>query len=444
MSAVQLFRRFSAVLALACLLFAAGCTDDSFFSYNGDANSGNFSTTVFLGDSYTAGFMNGSLCDKFQPNSWPALVAKQAGFTINQPLVASPGAPNYYTLALGSYTVPTNFGAFDNTYTNAVTQVTGTTTGRDSATLVPTNLAVPGATVSDIVNTKPVANPTTTQQLLTSYVLGAPLSGKSQMNQAIAQNPTTIIIWAGVDDALLADTGNNGAASVGSAAMPNPSTFLTNYTNLLTAITSVSNAHIILLNVPDVTQLPYMTSGASLSTSLGTTAFNKLGMASGDLINATGAALIPSVIGGSKAASVLTPYIMKAADVVTVQNNIGPSSSIGSSNTVSYNSVINGLASEIGATVVDMNLAFSTWQTTPPTVTISGTTYTPSFGYLGGLFSTDGIHPTATFQAFLANRVIDASNSKMGTSITKLTGANIGVIAAADPLFGPNIGKVAF
>jgi len=431
MPAMLSLRRLAAICAVASLVFAVGCTDDSFFSYNGATNSGNFSTTVFLGDSYTAGVQNGSLCDKFQPNSWPAIVAKQAGFTIAQPLIASPGVAAYTTLATGTYTVPTNFAAFYNSYPTALSTTSGTTTGRDSstATTIPTVLAFNDATLHDIINTKPVTSPSTTKQIAAAYVLGTPLSGQTQMTQAIAENPTTIFLWAGVADAMLADTGNGTVA--GSAAMTGQTSFDNDYTTLLTDITAVNNAHIVILNIPDVTALPFMTKGSDISTAYGSSALTKLGIASGDLVNAVGVKQIPTLLSGPTVMP--SYYVIRAADIATVQTNIS-----------NYNFAITTLAAEIGATVIDMNLAYSTWQTTPPTVTISGTTYTPTFGYLGGLFSTDGIHPTNTFQAIIANRILAALNTKLGTSITTLTGTNIGAIAAADPLFTTNIGKIAF
>src|SRR5580698_5173656 len=61
-------------------------------------NAGNFSNTVFLGDSLTAGFQSGSLLDTLQVNGWAPLVAKQANFNIVQPLIAYPGAPNVLQL----------------------------------------------------------------------------------------------------------------------------------------------------------------------------------------------------------------------------------------------------------------------------------------------------------------------------------------------------------
>ena len=61
-------------------------------------NVGNFSNTVFLGDSLTAGYQSGSLLDTQQVNGWAPVVAKQAGFSIVQPLIAYPGAPNVLQL----------------------------------------------------------------------------------------------------------------------------------------------------------------------------------------------------------------------------------------------------------------------------------------------------------------------------------------------------------
>ena len=55
-------------------------------------NAGNFSNTVFLGDSLTAGYQSGSLLDTQQIHGWAPLVATQANFSIVQPLIAYPGA----------------------------------------------------------------------------------------------------------------------------------------------------------------------------------------------------------------------------------------------------------------------------------------------------------------------------------------------------------------
>jgi hypothetical protein len=67
-------------------------------------------------------------------------------------------------------------------------------------------------------------------------------------------------------------------------------------------------------------------------------------------------------------------------------------------------------------------------------VTING--FTATTAYLGGLFSLDGIHPTNTGYALLANQYIGTINAALKTSITPV---DVTSIASADPLFPPNI-----
>jgi hypothetical protein len=67
-------------------------------------------------------------------------------------------------------------------------------------------------------------------------------------------------------------------------------------------------------------------------------------------------------------------------------------------------------------------------------ITING--YPATTAFLGGLFSLDGIHPTNTGYALIANQYIQAINANLKTSITAV---DVSSIASADPLFGPNI-----
>src|ERR1700757_2101344 len=116
--------RSSILFATALALSLAGCSSGSSnplaaIQTAQAKNAGNFSNTVFLGDSLTAGYQSGSLLDTQQVNGWAPLVARQASFTIVQPLIAYPGAPN--VLQLVSVGPPP-----------IITTATGTTTGRDN------------------------------------------------------------------------------------------------------------------------------------------------------------------------------------------------------------------------------------------------------------------------------------------------------------------------
>src|SRR5271156_3041337 len=130
-------------------------------------NVGNFSNTVFLGDSLTAGFQSGSLLDTTQVHGWAPVLAAQAGFNIVQPLIAYPGAPN--VLQLVSIGPPP-----------VITTAPGTSTGRDNFATQVTDLAVPGALLNDVMNTVPLVNPAPGQQQLNQLVLGFPGLGYGQ------------------------------------------------------------------------------------------------------------------------------------------------------------------------------------------------------------------------------------------------------------------------
>src|SRR3984885_13906216 len=196
------FRRldFAFVAGVACASFT-GCSNGGLDSLQQlqkaqAANVGNFSNTLFLGDSLTAGYQSGSLLDTQQVHGWAPVLAKQAGFNIVQPLIAYPGAPN--VLQLVSIGPPP-----------VITAVSGTMTGRDNFATQVTDLAVPGALLNDVINTVPLVNPAPGQQQLNQLVLGFPGLGYgqalSQLGFAINAQPTTIFFWIGNNDALIAD-----------------------------------------------------------------------------------------------------------------------------------------------------------------------------------------------------------------------------------------------
>lgn len=64
----------------------------------------------------------------------------------------------------------------------------------------------------------------------------------------------------------------------------------------------------------------------------------------------------------------------------------------------------------------------------------------PSFAFLGGFFSLDGLHPTNTGYALLANVFIDRMNAALNT---KIADVDVSAVAAVDPLFPPNLPKSA-
>jgi hypothetical protein len=94
--------------------------------------------------------------------------------------------------------------------------------------------------------------------------------------------------------------------------------------------------------------------------------------------------------------------------------------------------VIAAQAQAAGATLVDINALFK--QVTASGLTING--YTGTATFLGGFFALDGIHPTNTGYAVVANKFIDTMNGAINTKIPDVA---LGPVAAADPFWPPNL-----
>jgi lysophospholipase L1-like esterase len=375
-----------------------------------------FTTTVVIGDSLSAGFQNGSLLDSQQPNGWASLVAKQAGFSLPLPLIAPPGAPAVLELvSLGPPPV--------------IQQESGITLGRDNPATQPYDLAVPGHLLNDVINTTPVLIPTSDEELITDLVLGFPLGDtKSQMNEAIALDPTAMFVWAGNFDALQAV--ESGTPS----SMTSVATFTQEFTQLLGTLHTQTKATLIVANIPDVTAIPYLTPAASViatvATETGLTqtqAAADLGIADGDLVNATGQSQADTAIAQIKQGQTPTPLtdsgFLTPAEIAEVQATVEE-----------YNTAISQQVTANGGILVDIHSYFETLQSG---ITINN--YNATTAFLGGLFSLDGIHPTDTGYALIANQFIDALNASAKTNIAQV---NVSAVAAADPLFGPNIKPV--
>jgi lysophospholipase L1-like esterase len=376
-----------------------------------------FETTVVIGDSLSAGFQNGSLLDSQQPNGWPNLVAKQAGFGLTLPLIAPPGAPAVLQLiSIGPPPV--------------IEPASGTSMGRENPLAQPYDLAVPGHNLNDLINTTPVLVPTSGQELLTAAVLALPLSiPRTQLQAAIFLKPTMLFLWIGNNDAL-------NAAFAGTPAVLTPvSTFSSEYQQLIAALHSQTKAKLIIANIPDVTQIPYLTPAAliigevSAASGLPAAVVSALlGIRPGDLVNATGLAEVEAAIAalehGQKPTPLTDDGFLDAAEIAQVQSTVNQ-----------YNAVIAQQVTAARDILVDIHTYLGSLVENGITIN----NYPATTAFLGGLFSLDGIHPTNTGYALIANQYIQAINAGMNTRIAPV---DVSSIASSDPLFGPNIKPV--
>ncbi len=361
----------------------------------------NLSKVVVVGDSLSAGFQSGSLLDSAQPHGWAAVLAAQANTPLVLPLIAPPGVPA--VLELLSPGPPP-----------IIVQAPGTSPGRDDFFAQATDLAVPGAELQDVLTTAPSFPIDSLTDLVLGFpgLLAAPPIALTQVQWAQALHPTTIFLWIGSNDIL-------GAASVADpSAATSLSSFASNYNKLLNQL-SATGATIVVANIPDVTVVPFFTPAATIAEEAGHPLFvigPILGIGPGDYVLPDGVALVPGILTGSIKGPLPSSDVLRARQVFETRAIID-----------GYNLIIAIETFEHGAVVVDIHTL--TDQIRAQGVEANGHHLTNAF--LGGLFSLDGVHPTDTGYAVIANKFITTLNQTRGTSIPLV---NVNQVASTDPL----------
>lgn len=222
----------------------------------GQPNSANFTTFVALGDSYGAGFQSGSLNERHQPWSWPAVIARQVGLTLcppnatattpcfAQPLVSFPGIAN--ELILTDITKPTPVIA----PAPGVGVPLMTAFGRPY-----NNLSIPGATVGALLAITGAEPPQQGEPTPVSFGRFILRGQGTAIAQAVALHPTFIAVWIGGNDYL------NVAFSGTPATMTSVDDFKARYEAMLDSlIVGAPSAGLVVGSLPSpATLVPYLT-----------------------------------------------------------------------------------------------------------------------------------------------------------------------------------------
>jgi len=240
--------------------FETPVTDDGFYD-SGDAN---LTTFVAVGNSLTAGFADSALYITGQENSYPNILAEQfalaGGGTFTQPLMSD----NLGGLKLNGTIVAQNrfvlsVDEMGNPFPNVLagdptTEVTTSATGPFN------NMGVPGAKSFHLV--------------APGYGTANPYFGRFQTSQsatvlgdAASLNPTFFSLWIGNNDILsyatsggsgVDQTGNFDPSTYGGNDITDPNVFAGSYSALVDGL-SAGGAGGVLLNIPDVTSIPFFT-----------------------------------------------------------------------------------------------------------------------------------------------------------------------------------------
>lgn len=376
-----------------------------------------FTRFVVIGDSYSAGVESGSLNVNHQQFSWPSVVARQAGAPdFQQPLVSFPGISQELELVDVLHFPPT------------ITPAPGNL-GQPINLNLPrpyNNLGVPGANVSDVTTLTGKDSPTSTAKIFAQFVLRGL---GTEVQQAIALNPTFIAIWIGGNDAL-------GAVETGNPALLTPlDTFTTAYNAMLDQLTAgAPNAGMVVGTIPDnVAALPFLTAVPTVIINPATGQAVLIGGQPVPLIADLGggnigplppgsAVLLPAATklasgyGIPPALAAVSPFnqlpnagkpladgdVLTPAELATIQQRVD-----------AYNTVIQQAASSRNIPVADIKGLFDRLAKGMFVGPIS----VNALYITGGAFSLDGIHMTDVGYTLFADQYIETINSAYGTHI---------------------------
>ncbi|TVZ21961.1 GDSL-like lipase/acylhydrolase family protein [Dokdonia sp. Hel_I_63] len=266
---------YIALPALALGLVACEPEFDNDITENQDfytSGSADFSSYVSVGNSLTAGFADGALYITGQENSYPNIMAQQfalaGGGSFSQPLVSD----NLGGLTLGGMQITENrfVLATDADGNPGPARLAGTPTTEVSNIVAGpfNNVGVPGAKSFHLVapgygNVAGVA----TGQANPYFARFASSANTTVMAEALAANPTFFSLWIGNNDILgfatsggagADQTGNPDATTYGPNDITDPTLFAGVYAQEVAALTS-TGAKGALVNIPDVTSIPFFT-----------------------------------------------------------------------------------------------------------------------------------------------------------------------------------------
>jgi hypothetical protein len=454
-------KKFRYIIYSVLSALIISCTYDFPEESQPSAGGADFTKYVAVGNSLTAGYMDGALYNRGQQNSFPSILAAQmklvGGGDFGQPEIGSVNGfysfgPNNTVLGrlkLNAQSSPAP------TQGDLPTPYTG-----DKAKL--NNFGVPNLTLLTAlipqtggpgVSENPAYNPL--------YARFASNPGTSTLigdaKAALENGGTFFSFWLGNNDVLGYATG--GASNP--AILTSVENFEIRFNSALNQLLSVENVKGVVANIPNVIDIPFfktipfnpiaITEAQATQLNAGYAMFNggvdqynstqglpesqkrpKINFVAGknglviedeDLPNvpglpklrmATAADLVTLTIPQGQLATGMgtqTPvpdqYILTASEIIDIAKVVAD-----------YNSIIATAASNERLALVDINKIFG--DIAKGGTSVSGINFTASIAPPFGAFSLDGVHPNARGSAFIANQFIEAINKKFGSSIPQV------------------------
>ena len=480
--------------------FENAVTDEGFY----DAGDADFSNYVALGNSLTAGYADGALYMSGQKDSYPNIMAQQFSFVgggdFTQPLTSD----DLGGLLLGGQQILGNrlvLSADENGNPFPAPLDGMPTTDVVSSETGPfNNMGVPGAKSYHLVtpgygSVAGVANGTANPW----YARFATSESSTVLADAASLNPSFFSLWIGNNDILgyatsggsgVDQTGNLDPSSYGGNDITDPNVFAAAYSAQVDALVA-GGAKGVLLNIPDVTSIPYFTTVPAQSIPLDAATAGAVNaqfalyngalgqLVAAGFISAEEAALrqvnfneginypimtdvdltdvTAILIGGGidpQTAALLGQLRQVKSDdlvVLTASSALGsvpdPSNPLGIvgvsiplTNQFVLTSTEQGRVAAAGAAynaiieglAAANELGYGDMKSALADVAANGAFYNggvlTSTYVTGGAFSLDGVHPSPRGYAFTANTIIDVINTTYNASIPKVDIGTYGTV----------------
>lgn len=337
-----------------------------------------------MGDSLGEGVQSANAFTQSQPSTYLNLVARQMNVSFPQPLL-----------------------------TTSLTAFIGDVKGRSrvSPSTAPADLAVSGATLSDVLTATASSTPATETDLVL-----APYLGLSQIQIVEQQKPAFVICWAGTDDLI------DEVLNYSSLNNPNPTPlpqFTAEYGELLSRL-KATGAKVVVGNIPDLTKMAFLFDNNDLTKYTGT----NYNLPAGSFTTLPTMLLLK--LGVFNASILQNPaYVLSASQITALQLQIQQ-----------YNGVIASTAASYGFPVVDAYALLDYYANTP--MVVGGVAL--SNHYNGGYFSLDGVHPSNFGHAAFANVFIKTADAAYGMHIPPISNSALVTLFNNDPFidFGGN------
>ena len=382
------------------------------------AGRARFRRLVVVGDSLLAGYASGGFVGRGRPgqkDSAAAIFARRARVSLAFPTIGRPGFPPQLEiddlndngrLDAGDVRRPAELRLGFRTDPNRRVR----------------NLAIPGedlTSVFEAISPADVAGRVLAGQevsgpeALKLVILGLPLgSGDvSQLSRARELRPTFLLVWIGSNDVLgMATSTDPNAESLPAAE------FGQRFRRLLDALAD-TGAPMAVANLPDVTEIAALRPAGTDVTACRAGDGTLQPVAATDLLSVD---LDPSLLPTPPCAKVLDAGERAAVRAAVEARN------------AEITAAIAEVQAARGVAIAPVDVFALVDRAAHAGIDVNGDgTPDVTTRYLGGLFSLDGIHPSRTGHALIANTFIEAVNARFGESIPR---ANTARIAARDPL----------